>query len=627
MNGGRFALLVANYQFTDPGLAELASPAEDVEALRQVLADPAIGCFAVETCVNQSAHSVARTVEAFFSERRRDDMLLFYFTGHGLKDDHGKLYFATADTERRYLRATSLAATFLHEAMERSRSRCNVLVLDCCYSGAFATSRSTKSDAAIHTPERFAARGRAVLTASDAMQFSFEGDRAAGDRPLSVFTDLVVAGLRTGAADRNVDGYVDIDELYDYVDERMREVAPQQQAGKWQWDVQGRIVVARNPRSDDATPWPPSAIVTSPAPARRRLSRRTLLRAAGSAAVVVAGAGGLGLRHLISDDRPRPWFFETEGEIYSSPAVADGTVFIGSNDRNLYALDVLTGAPRWHYSAGGAITSSPAVVDGVVYVGSNDGKVHAVDASSGQERWTFATNAVIHSSPAVSGGTVYVGSRDHNVYALAAATGTQRWRFTGGDWFNSSPTVDNGTVYIGCRDHKVYALDAVTGRRKWYHTTSLTVDCSAAVSGTTVWIGSDDQSLYALDSRTGAWIWQLRAQGGIVSSPVLDHDVLYVGSDDSHLYAVSASTGRLNWRHPTGNAIRSSPAIDGDTVYVGSRDRNLHAVDTVTGEERWTFAARGPIDDSSPVLTSGFVIVGSLDHRVYAIRASDGAGP
>jgi len=138
LSGGRFALLVASHRYTDPGLARLASPAKDVEALRGVLGDPAIGGFDVQTSVNRPSHEVARTVEAFFADRGRDDLLLFYFTGHGLKDDRGRLFFAMKNTERRYVGATALAATFLHDVMERSRSRCNILLLDCCYSGAFA---------------------------------------------------------------------------------------------------------------------------------------------------------------------------------------------------------------------------------------------------------------------------------------------------------------------------------------------------------------------------------------------------------------------------------------------------------------------------------------------------------
>jgi outer membrane protein assembly factor BamB len=361
------------------------------------------------------------------------------------------------------------------------------------------------------------------------------------------------------------------------------------------------------------------------------VDRRTVLRLAGSAAAaLVTGAGVWGASRLVdsdSDSAGRPhWVFETGGEVYSSPEVADGVVYIGSVDHNLYAIDAVTGKERWRYRTGGAVTSSPAIANGLVYFGCNDSRVHAVTAATGTARWTFDTGAVLHSSPAVVQGIVYIGSRDHNLYAIDAVTGKERWRFSGKDWFNSSPTVVNGKVYIGCRDKNVYALDASTGKQRWRYTTSSTVDSSAAVLGDTVWIGSDDHSVYALNAETGTWVWQFTAENGVVSTPRIVGDILYVGSDDSNLYALDATTGRMRWHHATGNGIRSSPIVADGLVYIGSRDRNVYALDKMTGEQRWSFATQGPVDDSSPVVTGGLVYIGSLDHRVYALDAARGIG-
>ncbi|MFG3381435.1 serine/threonine-protein kinase [Streptomyces sp. NPDC047999] len=118
----------------------------------------------------------------------------------------------------------------------------------------------------------------------------------------------------------------------------------------------------------------------------------------------------------------------------------------------------------WTHTTGRAVLSSPAVVDGTVYIGSNDNRVYALDASTGTPRWTHTTGAWVRSSPAVVDGTVYIGSDDNRVYALDASTGTPRWTHTTGDWVYSSPAVVDGTVYIGSNDKKVYALDAATGR-------------------------------------------------------------------------------------------------------------------------------------------------------------------
>ena len=162
--------------------------------------------------------------------------------------------------------------------------------------------------------------------------------------------------------------------------------------------------------------------------------------------------------------------------------MADGTVYIGSDDHKVYALDAATGRPRWTYKseapgtdsmfmAPGTFYSSPAVADGTVYVGSNDTKVYALDAATGRPRWAYTTGAYIEngsfettthavSGPAVAGGTVYVGSYNHNMYALDAATGRPRWTYTTGGSVASGPAVADGTVYIGSDDHKVYALTA-----------------------------------------------------------------------------------------------------------------------------------------------------------------------
>jgi outer membrane protein assembly factor BamB len=367
-------------------------------------------------------------------------------------------------------------------------------------------------------------------------------------------------------------------------------------------------------------------------PGHRPISRRALLGGiGGTAALAVVGAGVWGGRTLLLRP-PRPvWTFQTDGEIYSSPTIAGGLLYIGSNDNNLYALDAHTGRIQWRFATGGAVTSTAAFSNGVVYVGSNDFYLYAVNAVSGRLIWRFKTGGILHSSPAVAGGTVYVGSRDNTLYAIDTGTGKQRWGFHGQKQqdmvigFNSSPTVVDGAVYVGCRDHNVYAIDAAGGFQRWRRTTNSTVDSSAAVSGSTVVIGSDDHNLWALRTADGVPIWMFSAQEGIVSTPRLGEGVVYVGSGDGNLYAIDSDTGRPRWRFPTGDMVRSSPVVASDVVIVGSRDFSLYAVDRGTGLKRWSFPTGGPIDDSSPRVADGIVYVGSLDRSVYALDAARGA--
>jgi outer membrane protein assembly factor BamB len=160
------------------------------------------------------------------------------------------------------------------------------------------------------------------------------------------------------------------------------------------------------------------------------------------------------------------WSYTTGRPVGSSPAVANGVVYVGAYDHKVYALDASTGQKLWSTAAGSFVYSSPAVANGVVYVGSNHGEVFALDASTGQKLWSYATGNSISSSPAVANGVVYVGSNDYpgdgKVYALDASTSKKLWSYTTGFFVGSSPAVANGHVYIGSGDGKVYAFGLAT---------------------------------------------------------------------------------------------------------------------------------------------------------------------
>src|SRR5687768_16353302 len=195
--------------------------------------------------VNKPHYEVGEAIADFYGGARRDDLTLLYFTGHGVKDDEGRLYLAMTNTRRAALMFTAISAAQLNDAMDASRSRRKVLVLDCCYSGAFPAGRTAKADEGVQTLERFQGKGRAVLTASDATQYAFEGDDLTGVATSSVFTRHLVEAIRTGAADLDEDGDIALDELYSYVREQVVAEMPQQRPKK-QEDVDGRILIARN---------------------------------------------------------------------------------------------------------------------------------------------------------------------------------------------------------------------------------------------------------------------------------------------------------------------------------------------------------------------------------------------
>ncbi|MEV4893946.1 caspase family protein [Nonomuraea sp. NPDC055795] len=251
MAGRRSALLVANAAYEDPGLSRLRSPVSDIRALAEVLGEPGIGAFDVETLTDAGESVLRRRVAALFADRQPDDVLLLHFSCHGLKDQRGRLYLAAADTELGSLAATGLPASFVSEQMSESASRSVLLVLDCCYSGAFARDTPVRADRTVYLGEEFrgGGSGRTVLTASSATEYAFEGGRLTSyEAQPSVFTEALVHGLRTGGADLDHDGEITVDELFDYVTRRVREAGVGQVPRKWSFETTGALVVAHSVR-------------------------------------------------------------------------------------------------------------------------------------------------------------------------------------------------------------------------------------------------------------------------------------------------------------------------------------------------------------------------------------------
>ncbi len=272
------------------------------------------------------------------------------------------------------------------------------------------------------------------------------------------------------------------------------------------------------------------------------------------------------------------WSAPTGAGIDSSSAVANGVVYVGSEDHNLYAFNVQTGAEVWSAPTSFYIDSSPAVANGVVYVGSTDSNLYAFNAQTGAQLWKAPTGSYIStSSPAVANGVVYVGSTDSNLYAFNAQTGAQLWKAPTGSYIDSSPAVAHGVVYVGSEDHNLYAFNAKTGVQLWKAPTGSYIDSSPAVANGVVYVGSDDDNLYAFNAQTGAQLWKAPTGNTILSSPAVANGVVYVGSDDGSLYAFNAQTGAQLWSAVTGGSIHSSPAVANGVVYVGSDDGSLYA--------------------------------------------------
>jgi outer membrane protein assembly factor BamB len=344
------------------------------------------------------------------------------------------------------------------------------------------------------------------------------------------------------------------------------------------------------------------------------------------------------------------WRVRTDGDVISSPTVEGGTVYVGSGDGRLYAIDLTRGTVRWRFDAGSPIPSSPAVGGGAVYAATRDGHVVAVDAETGALRWRKATGPdlpfpwghesgdIYISSPALAGATLLYGAGDGRVYAVDARTGRARWHAATAGRVRSSPATDGQRVYVGSADGRVYAFDLATGARRWTFDTEgtrlessrygfdrRTVQASPAVSGGVVYVGARDGFLYAIDAESGKERWRVDHKVSWVNtSPAVRDGIVYAGSSDAQfVQAVDGATGQERWRAKAG-VTWSSPAVTADIVYAGDGAGRLNAFDRATGKALWSFRTGSQVY-SSPTPAGDLVIIGSTDGCVYAIRVGESA--
>jgi hypothetical protein len=242
---GKYALLIGNTEYTDTHFLKLTTPGKDTEALQRVLKDKKICAFQhVSTKINSDIHSINQEIEVFFTGNKSDDLLLLYFSGHGVKDDHGALYLAVKDTNYDRLRSTAIRCDFIRDVMADSNSKSKLLILDCCNSGAYARGTKSALGDKMGTATAFDGKGSGhiVLTATDAIQLAWEGDRVIGKTKNSLFTHFLIKGLE-GEADQDGDGRITVDELYDYV---YNQITPKQTPGKCYYGQQGNIILRQS---------------------------------------------------------------------------------------------------------------------------------------------------------------------------------------------------------------------------------------------------------------------------------------------------------------------------------------------------------------------------------------------
>jgi len=293
--------------------------------------------------------------------------------------------------------------------------------------------------------------------------------------------------------------------------------------------------------------------------------------------------------------------------------------------------------PRWHTRLGGQVYASPVVFDGIVYVGSTGGVLNAVDASDGRIVWTHSTGSPIHGAVAVDADAVYVAADNGVLQRLDRASGKPVWRYELGggdvprvlphpavfdwDWQGAQPLLADGLVMIGSADGSFHAVDAESGASRWRFATRGKIRVGAALDGDRVVIGSDDHFIYALDRASGREIWRFDSGAAIDATPVVHDGRVLVGNRGYGLHALAADTGELQWKQFWwGSWVESTPVVVDGVIYIGASDlRRVSATDPATGRVLWRSDVYG-WNWGTPLVIGDRIIVGAAGGAPYFIR-------
>jgi len=329
-------------------------------------------------------------------------------------------------------------------------------------------------------------------------------------------------------------------------------------------------------------------------------------------------------------DGAEVWSVETGGHVSGQPVVGpDGTVYFGSHDHHLYAVDP-TGRVLFRRDLGGEVYSTPALVEGRLFVGSDADFFFCLDARSGEVQWHLRTDDDADTGVAVAPDGTLVFGAGRDVFAVTPQ-GQVRWRFRTGLKVFSTPAIDDdGTIYFGSQDDHLYAL-APDGRMRWRFQARDDVDGSPTIGDDgTIYFGSDDHHVYALRP-DGTTLWSTDVDGDVRAPLALGRDgsvLAGVFAPRPRLVALDPGTGSERWdfavtASDSAASVTSGPLVDRDgRIYFGADDDFVYALEP-GGRMRWFVRTGGNVDGEPVLAADGLLLVGSDDHRLHAI----GTGP
>lgn len=273
--------------------------------------------------------------------------------------------------------------------------------------------------------------------------------------------------------------------------------------------------------------------------------------------VYIGGYNGKFYAFTPGEKEPR-WVYPREGtsgsQIVGGTLVAQDKVVFGTADGKVYALNKTTGASStgWILPAGvvGKIWSTPAFLDGTIFIGSFDKNLYALDIATGEKKWAFATQGAIAATPVAYNGTVYIGSFDRNLYAVDVTTGREKWRFSEAkNWFWAKPLIKDDVLYAANLDGKVYILDAQSGKKlREFDLGPGAISASPVLVGSTLIVATESGNITGIDTASSdKKTWKLNLGEKVDAPLAADEVAVFIHTGAGKLYAVNAQSGAELW--------------------------------------------------------------------------------
>jgi outer membrane protein assembly factor BamB len=336
------------------------------------------------------------------------------------------------------------------------------------------------------------------------------------------------------------------------------------------------------------------------------------------------------------------------------PNASGLSIYFGSDNDGLYALDAAHGLLRWpspyQYPPGGDTWSPINVVTGVLYFEVSNSTSTAVVSlrSDSSKRWSFTFPAQTYGERAIAveNGMVYFAvdssAGSSHIYALNAKDGSVVWTQAAatGDYFGN-PLVDDGVLYVAQfpsvtgNPSQLVALNPTRGTVVWSSPPDLPAQPSTnlAASNGVIYFGDVTGSLDAFNETAESMNWRSQVDGGPISTPTPTSNVIYFASVNNSVTAVNASDGTLHWDHLIGKpfATTVSPALYDNVIYIGSTNRWMYAINAdgspfgAVGTSYWQTKIGTPITTTA-VVKNNIVHVGLQDGVLRTLNATGSNG-